>query len=68
MVSVIVDGWEMYVKESRPKGQRLPNEVDSEKVSLSYNYVPQGESSSSNEAVQQMVEVATRGTRALPAT
>ena len=23
-----VDGWEIYVKETRPKGQRLPNEVD----------------------------------------
>eukprot|EP00435_Cladocopium_sp_Y103_P066794 s839_g29.t1 len=34
MVSVIVDGWEMYVKETRPKGQRLENEVDPEKASL----------------------------------
>ena len=45
MVSVVVDGWEMCVKESRPKGQRLPNEVDPEKVSLAYSYVPKGESS-----------------------
>eukprot|EP00435_Cladocopium_sp_Y103_P045615 s990_g13.t1 len=34
MVSVIVDGWDMYVKEKRPKGQRLENEVDPEKASL----------------------------------
>eukprot|EP00435_Cladocopium_sp_Y103_P073872 s1156_g45.t1 len=34
MVSVIVDGWEMYVTEKRAKGQRLENEVDPEKASL----------------------------------
>ena len=28
LVSMDVDGWEIYVKETRPKGQRLPNEVD----------------------------------------
>ena len=56
MVSVVVDGWEMFVKESRPKGQRLPNEVDPEKVALAYSYVPKGESGASDEAAQQLVE------------
>ena len=28
MVSMIVDGWEIYVKETRPKGQKLPNKVN----------------------------------------
>lgn len=56
MVSVVVDGWEMFVKEKRPKGQRLPNEVDPEKVALTYNYVPKGESDASAGAAQQMVE------------
>ena len=56
MVSVVVDGWEMFVKEKRPKGQRLPNEVDPEKVALTYNYVPKGESDVPAAAAQQMVE------------
>ena len=59
LVSVVVDGWEMYVKESRPKGQRLPNEVDPEKVAISHDGVPQSGASSSNEAAQQMVDAAT---------
>ena len=36
LVSVDVDGWEIYVKETRPKGQRLPNEVDPEKAQITY--------------------------------
>ena len=36
LVSVEVDGWEIYVKENRPKGQRLPNEVDPERAQLHY--------------------------------
>ena len=36
LVSVDVDGWEIYVKETRPKGQRLPNEVDPEKAQIKY--------------------------------
>jgi len=36
LVSVDVDGWEIYVKETRPKGQRLPNEVDPERAQLQY--------------------------------
>ena len=36
LVSMVVDGWEIYVKETRPKGQRLPNEVDPEKAQLKY--------------------------------
>ena len=28
--------WEIYVKETRPKGQRLPNEVDPERAQLHY--------------------------------
>ena len=36
LVSVDVDGWEIYVKETRPKGQRLPNEVDPERAQLHY--------------------------------
>ena len=39
MVSMIVGGWEIYVKEIRPKGQRLPNEVDPERAQL--HYAPQ---------------------------
>ena len=39
LVSVDVDGWEIYVKETRPKGQRLPNEVDPERAQLHY-YTP----------------------------
>ena len=34
LVSMDVDGWEIYVKETRPKGQRLPNEVDPERAQL----------------------------------
>ena len=34
LVSVDVDGWEIYVKETRPRGQRLPNEVDPERAQL----------------------------------
>jgi hypothetical protein len=45
MVSMEVDGWEIYVKETRPKGQRLPNEVDPEKVALHYDYVPKTDAS-----------------------
>ena len=36
LVSVDVDGWEIYVKETHPKGQRLPNEVDPERAQLHY--------------------------------
>ena len=36
LVSVDVDGWEIYVKATRPKGQRLPNEVDPERAQLHY--------------------------------
>ena len=36
LVSVEVDGSEIYVKETRPKGQRLPNEVDPERAQLHY--------------------------------
>ena len=36
LVSVDVDGWEIYVKETRPRGQRLPNEVDPERAQLQY--------------------------------
>ena len=36
LVSVDVDGWEIFVKETRPKGQRLPNEVDPERAQLHY--------------------------------
>jgi len=39
LVSMDVDGWEIYVKETRPKGQRLPNEVDPERAQL--HYTPQ---------------------------
>ena len=36
LVSVDVDGWEIFVKETRPKGQRLPNGVDPERAQLHY--------------------------------
>ena len=36
LVSVVVDGWEIYVKETRPKGQRLENEIDPEKAQIKY--------------------------------
>ena len=56
MVLVVVDGWEMFLKEKGSKGQRLLNEVDPEKVALAYNYVPKGESNASSAADQRMVE------------
>ena len=56
MVLVVVDGWEMFLKEKGSKGQRLLNEVDPEKVALAYNYVPKGESNASAAADQRMVE------------
>ena len=39
LVSVDVDGWEIYMKKTRPKGQRLPNEVDPERAQL--HHTPQ---------------------------
>jgi hypothetical protein len=35
LVSVDVDGWEIYVKETRPKGQRLPGAWQAFKLCLS---------------------------------
>lgn len=36
MVPMEVDAWEIYVKETRPKGQRLPNEVREGQACLSH--------------------------------
>ena len=56
LVSVDVDGWEIFVKEKRPKGQRLPNEVDKDKVALHYDYVPQDDGTAAPSKVTQIME------------
>ena len=56
MVSMIVDGWEIYVKETRPKGQRLPNEVDPEKARLHMTPQVKESSEAGTAASWEMVE------------
>ena len=46
MVSVEMDGWEIYVKEVRPKGRRAQWGWPRQGVALHYNYVPKDEMTS----------------------
>ena len=63
LVSMDVDGWEIYVKETRPKGQRLPNEVDPERAQLQQAPVVQDDAAvaSSNWQLLESVDVALPG-------
>ena len=63
MVSMDVDGWEIFVKETRPKGQRLPNEVDPERAQLQQAPVVQDDAAavSSNWQLLESVDVALPG-------
>ena len=63
LVSMDVDGWEIYVKETRPKGQRLPNEVDPERAQLQQAPVVQDDAAvaSSKRQLLESVDVALPG-------
>ena len=63
-VSVDVDGWEIFVKETRPKGQKLPKEVDPEKAQINYNGELQKDSDTawvSSWQLMESVEIALPG-------
>ena len=63
LVSMDVDGWEIYVKETRPKGQRLPNEVDPERAQIQQAPTVQGDATaaSSNWQILESVDAALPG-------
>ena len=56
LVSVEVDGWEIFVKETRPKGQRLPNEVDPERAQLHYTPYVKDESDAGTASSWNLLE------------
>ena len=63
LVSMDVDGWEIYVKETRPKGQRLPNEVDPERAQLQQAPLVKDDAAvaASNKELLESVDVALLG-------
>ena len=68
LVSMDVDGWEIYVKETRPKGQRLPNKVDPARAQVAQAPTVQDDATvaSSNWQLLESVDAALPGeTRAL---
>ena len=48
--------WEIYVKETRPKGQRLPNEVDPERAQLHYTPYVKDESDAGTASSWNLLE------------
>ena len=69
LVSVDVDGWEIYVKEKRPKGQRLRNEVDKDKVALQNDLVPRDDNTAApSQVLRRSWTLCLRNCRGNPST